>query len=116
MLAKDPSYLEVIKSYQDQDFGNTGNRFWSFPPYEKGELERSVSPNRGTASSIDDETLEDYSKFPDPHNHLIGFMCSKRTSRFSPHKIKYGKGRKESSNASSRTSSKVSKKSAGSTY
>ena len=30
------------------------------------DLERSVTPNRGTESAIDGETIEDYLKFPDP--------------------------------------------------
>lgn len=55
--------------------------------------------------------------FPDPENHLIGFMCSKRSSRrFSPHKIAHRSTRKESSNCSSGNSSRMSKKSGGSTY
>lgn len=38
-------------------------------------MERSVTPNRGTETTIDSETIEDYLRFPDPKKHLIGFIC-----------------------------------------
>jgi hypothetical protein len=39
------------------------------------DLERSVTPNRGTENHIDSETIEDYLKFPDPLKYMVGFMC-----------------------------------------
>jgi hypothetical protein len=39
-----------------------------------GDLERSITPNRGTESAIDQETIEDYLKFPDPLKYLVGFI------------------------------------------
>lgn len=59
-LAQDPTYLEVLRDYQDRDFSKADHRFWSFPSYSKGSLQRSVTPNRGTAVKIDEETLADY--------------------------------------------------------
>lgn len=38
------------------------------------DLERSITPNRGTESVIDSESIEDYLKFPDPNKYLIGFV------------------------------------------
>jgi hypothetical protein len=38
------------------------------------DLERSVTPNRGTEALIDQETVEDYLKFPDPRKYLVGFI------------------------------------------
>ena len=32
----------------------------------ENDLERSVTPNRGTESLIENERIEDYIKFPDP--------------------------------------------------
>jgi hypothetical protein len=45
--------------------GNAGN---------ENDLERSITPSRGTESVIDSETIEDYLKFPDPLKYLIGFI------------------------------------------
>jgi hypothetical protein len=33
---------------------------------EVPDLERSITPNRGTESAIESESIEDYLKFPDP--------------------------------------------------
>ena len=38
------------------------------------DLERSVTPNRGTEHQIENERIEDYLKFPDPKKYLIGFI------------------------------------------
>jgi hypothetical protein len=98
-LKKDPSYLEVLRAYQDADFSPSNRRFWCFPQYKRrqrgnnmskthdesistiserssatsggnagneNDLERSITPSRGTESVIDSETIEDYLKFPDP--------------------------------------------------
>jgi hypothetical protein len=105
-LKKDPSYLEVLRAYQDADFNGSNRRYWCFPQYRKksrrginmskthdesistisemssatsgaGEvpdLERSITPNRGTESTIESESIEDYLKFPDPQKYLVGFI------------------------------------------
>lgn len=39
------------------------------------DLERSLTPNRGTETAVDSETIEDYLKFPDPKKYLVGFIC-----------------------------------------
>jgi hypothetical protein len=38
------------------------------------DLDRSVTPNRGTEVSVENETIEDYLKFPDPKKYLVGFI------------------------------------------
>ena len=44
------------------------------------DLERSVTPNRGTGTVVDSETIEDYLKFPDPNKYLVGFMIGSFSS------------------------------------
>jgi hypothetical protein len=41
---------------------------------EPADLERSITPNRGTESTIESESMEDYLKFPDPQKYLVGFI------------------------------------------
>ena len=83
-LASDPSYLEVLKSYQDKEFCPHHRRYWCFPEYKSEnrndtsnqDLQRSVTPKRGTESVIDNETIEDYIRsFPDPQKYMVGFVC-----------------------------------------
>lgn len=78
-LAQDPGFLEVLRQYQDKDLGEEDHRYWCFPPFESGvNLERSVTPNRGSAYTIDDESIDDYLQFPDPLNYMIGFLCGEK--------------------------------------
>lgn len=39
------------------------------------DLERSITPSRGTENQIDTETMDDYLRFPDPRKFLVGFIC-----------------------------------------
>lgn len=38
------------------------------------ELDRSITPNRGSQNTIENETIEDYLRFPDPLKYMIGFI------------------------------------------
>ena len=79
-LSADPSYLEILRAYQDKDFSHSNRRYWCFPQFKEDhmeilqDLERSVTPNRGTELTIDNESIDDYMKFPDPHKYMIGFI------------------------------------------
>jgi hypothetical protein len=83
-IASKPQYIEVLRNYQDRDYSGANRRYWCFPHFreelEEGEsltmdLERSVTPNRGSEIAIDNETIEDYVRFPDPKEYLVGFVC-----------------------------------------
>lgn len=104
-LSKDPAFLEVLRTYQDTDFGPVGHRYWCFPQFKYSnplssfinhsklhndtiqttsershqssprELERSLTPNKGNEINIETETIEDYLRFPDPQKYMIGFIC-----------------------------------------
>lgn len=38
------------------------------------ELDRSLTPNRGSQSKIEQETIEDYLRFPDSQKYMVGFI------------------------------------------
>jgi hypothetical protein len=74
----------VLRNYQDREFSGSNRRYWCFPHFKEEidegdeqdhDLERSVTPNRTSEVMIDNETIEDYVKFPDPWLYLIGFIC-----------------------------------------
>jgi hypothetical protein len=38
------------------------------------ELDRSLTPNRGSQIKIEQETIEDYLRFPDSQKYMVGFI------------------------------------------
>lgn len=80
-LAEDPKYLEVLRQYQDRDYSPNDRRYWCFPQFSdedkttnQRDLERSVTPNRGSVLQIENETIDDYLNFPDPQLYMVGFI------------------------------------------
>jgi len=65
-LKKDPRYLEVLRSYQDQDFGSSSTRrYWCFPRYKSGSYSQNNSKVINESSILSNNTTVNASRIED---------------------------------------------------